>query len=109
MTKAPDGNMRAVNCEWRNNHVYTRSVREARIHHRRRFVHAPSDRRDDLVNDVHQMRVVLEHEIAFFKDSTALYVNLPRTIHQDVANCRILEYRLQRTEAENFVQYLQGK
>ena len=45
------------------------AVRQARVHHRRRLVHASSDRGDDLVDDVHQVRVVLEHDVAFFKHS----------------------------------------
>ena len=62
-TEAADGEQRAVDGQRRNDDVDARAVEQARIHHRRRLVDAAADRGDDLVDDVHQVRFVLEDDV----------------------------------------------
>ena len=90
MTETADGEMRSVNREGRNDDVDTRSVRKAGVHHWRGLIHTPSDCRNNLVNDVHQVRVILEHNVAFLKESSALYIHLLGAVDQDVINGWIL-------------------
>src|SRR6266446_4523092 len=107
MPEAADGEVRAVNGQGRNDHIHARSVGKAGVYHRRRLVHTSANSRNDLVDNVHQVRVVLEHDVALFEHSGALYVNLFGTIDQDVVDRRILEQRLQWAEAKYFVQNFQ--
>ena len=81
---------------------------ETGVHHRGRFVHAPADLRNDLVDDPEQVPVVAECDAGQFELTFALDVDLPVAVDQDVRDGRVLKQRLQRPETENFVQNLIG-
>ena len=83
-----------------------RAVRQAGVHHRRRFVHAPADLRHDAVDDLQQVVVVAELDVGLFHLAAALDVDLVRPVDQDVADRRVLEQHLQRAEAERLVEHL---
>ena len=85
--------MRTVDGEWGDDYVNAGPVRQSSVHHRRRFIHAPSNRRHNLVNDVHQVRIVLEHDLGFFQNSCPLDVHFLVSVDQDVADGRILQQR----------------
>ena len=74
--EAADREHRAVERERRDDRVDARAVLESRIDHRRRLVDAPTDRRDDAVDDVHQVRVVVEAHLGQFELAVALDVDL---------------------------------
>ncbi len=66
---------RTIHRQRRNDDVDARSVGQARIAHGRRFVHPPPHLGDDLVDDVAQMRLVLEHDIGLLQHAGPLHVN----------------------------------
>ena len=108
LRKAADGQQRAVDRQRRNDRVDARSVGRAGVHHRRRFVDAPADLRDDLVDDPQQVPVVAERDTGQFEQAFALDVDLLVAVDQDVGDGRVLQQRLERAEAEDFVQNLVG-
>ena len=55
------------------------------------------------------MPVVLEHNVALFKNTRALDVNLFRAIDQNVVDRRILQKWFKRAESENLIQHLKRK
>ena len=67
----------------------------------------PANARNDLVDDVHQVSVVLKADVGLFQNPSPLYVNQLVPIHQDVVNARVLQKRLQRAQAEHLVQNFQ--
>ena len=99
--------MRAVNRQGRNDHIDAGSVGESGVNHGRRFVHAPSDRRNNLIDDAHQVRVILEDDFGFFQKAGALNVNFPGAIHQNVADRRVLQQWRKRPQTEDFIQDLE--
>ena len=82
-----------------------RAVRQAGVHHRRRFIDAPADLRHDAVDDLQQVVVVAELDVALFHLAAAFDVNLLRPVDEDVADRRVLEQHLQRAEAERLVEH----
>ena len=102
--KTADGKQRAVHRYRRNGRVNARSVGKAGVHQRRRFVHAPTHARHHLLNDAHQVLVVFELHRRAVQFAGALHVDQVRPGHQDVRYRRILQQRLQRSQAEYFVQ-----
>src|SRR5438093_9238944 len=67
----------------------------------------PANARNDLVDDMHQVSVVLEANVGLFQNPGAFYIDLLMPIHQDVVDSWVLQKRLQRTQAENLVQNFQ--
>ena len=55
-----DRDQRSVDRDRPHRDVDARAVFQPRVHHRRGFVDAPADGRDDLVDDPQQMRLVAE-------------------------------------------------
>ena len=98
--------VRAINGQRRDDHVHTGAIGQAGIHHRRRFIDTTADRRNNLVNDVHQVRIILEHDLGLFELAPSLDVNLLGSINEDVSDCGILQQRLQRTQTKDLVQNL---
>src|SRR5258708_7565209 len=109
MTESAYRKMRAINRQRRDNYIDARAISAARVYHRRRFIDAPSDGRYDLIDDVHQVSIVLEHDVAFFKNARALNVDLLGPVDKNVIDRWILEKWLERTEAENFIHHLEGE
>ena len=62
---------------------------QARVHHRARLVDAAADRADDALDDLHQVRVVLEHDVGLLELAFALDVDLVEAVDQDVGDRRI--------------------
>src|SRR6266404_403024 len=109
MPEAAYRKMRAINRQRRNDHIDARAVSETRIHHGRRFIHAPADGRYDFVDDVHEVRIVLEHDVAFLKNACALYIDLLGPVDKNVVDGWVLEEWLKRTKAEDLIQHFKGK
>ena len=75
--EAADRHDRAIDGEWRNDHIYARPVLQARVAHGRRLIHAASHVRHDLVNDVPKVRSILKNNAGKFEHAAPLDVNLP--------------------------------
>ena len=58
--EAPDRQDRAVDGERRDDGVDARSIRESSVHHRRRFIDAPTNSGYDSIDHRQQMRVITE-------------------------------------------------
>jgi hypothetical protein len=101
LPEPPDRQHRPVQRQWRHDGVHPRAVRQARVDHRARLVDAPADARDDLVDDLHEVRVVAEADVGQLDLAVALHVHLLRVVHQDVRDARVEQQRLQRAEAEH--------
>ena len=67
---------------------------------------APADRRDDLLDDPQQMPLVLEADRRRLEHAVALDEHMVIAVDQDVGDRRILEQRLERPEAEQFVEHV---
>src|SRR5205807_10302868 len=67
----------------------------------------PANAGDDLVDDVHQVSIVLKANVGLFQNPGAFYIDLLMSIHQDVVDSWVLQKRLQRAQAENLVQNFQ--
>ena len=104
--QTPDGKAGTVDGKRRNDCIHAGAVGEPGIHHGRGFIHAPAYARDDAVDDLHQVLVVLEAQAGGLEFARPLDVYPVVAVHQNVGNRGILEQRLQRAEAENLVQNL---
>ena len=99
-----DRQERTVHRERGNDGVHARSVRQARVDHRRAVVDAPAHCAHDAVDDAQQMTVVLEVRRHLLEDAGTLDEHVLVAVDQDVADGRIAHQRLQRTESEHVVQ-----
>jgi len=102
--KAADRERRAVEGQRRNDGVHTRAVRQTRIDHWRRLVHAAPHAGDDAVDDLQQMAVVAERSAHLLQQSAFFHKHVVLAVHQDVGDLGIAQQRLQRPEAEYLVQ-----
>ena len=91
--EAADAEARAVQRQRRNDGVDARAVLQARVHDGLRFVDAAADLRDDLFDDVQQVRVVLEPDGGLRQLAVPLDEDLVVAVDQDVRDGRLLEQR----------------
>ena len=82
----PDGEHRPDQREGRDDGVHARAIGEARIHHRARLVDAAADRRDDALDDLHHVLVVLEGHVRELQATLTLDVDLLRTVDHDLSD-----------------------
>ena len=102
--EAADGEQGAVHGHWRNGGVDARTIRQARVHQRRRFVNPASHARYDFFDDAEQVRVVFEFHRRAVQLAAAFHVDQVRGGDQNVADGGVLQQRLQWAKPENFVQ-----
>ena len=81
----------------------TRAVFEAGVDERRRFVDAAAKRRQDALDDVHEVRVVVELHVRELELAHALDEDLIRAVHHDFRDGRVFEERLDGAEAKHLV------
>jgi hypothetical protein len=101
-----DRDERPVDADRADGAVETRAVEEARVAQGVRFVDAATDRRDDLLDDAHQMRLVLEERRHGLEHAAALDEDVLVTVDEDVGDGRVLEERLERSQARHLVHHL---
>ena len=101
-----DREQRAVDGERRNDRVDARSIRQSGVDHRRAVVDAPADGADDPVDDAQQMAVVLKVRRNLFELAAAFDEDVLVGVDQDVADRRIAQQRLDRSEPEDVVEQL---
>ena len=99
-----DRQARAVDRDRWDDDVHARAVLQSRIAHRLRLIHAPSDRRDDPVDDAPQAGLVLEGEVGQLDPAASLDEDLLRPVDHDLGDVRVAQRRLQRTEPDDLVE-----
>ena len=104
--EAADAEARPVERERRDDGVDARAIRQARVDDGLRFIDAAADLRNDLFDDVQQVRVVLEADLGLGELAVALDEDFVVAVDQDIADARLFEQRLQRAESEHFVEHL---
>ena len=92
------------NAQRRNNRVDARAVGQASVHHGRRFIDPPAHAGNDALDDLHEVLVVFERQASQFQLARALNVNPVIAVDQNVGDGVVFEQRLERAEAENFVE-----
>src|ERR1019366_8761592 len=97
---------RAIHRERRDDDVDAGSVGQARVAHGRGFVYASADLGYDLIDNMAKVSVVLKNDVGFLQSAGALDIYLSVRVHQDVVDGGILEQRLQRPQAKDFLQHL---
>ncbi len=107
--KFADGRKGSIDRDRTDGDVDARTVRQAGVAGGRRLVDAPADRRDDLVNDAQQMRLVLEVDGGLLELAEALDKTLPVGVDQDIGDGRVLEQRLDRPEPGHLVDDVFGE
>ena len=101
--KAPDGQHRPVNRYGRHHRVHARTIGQARIGHRAGLVNTPADPRNNLVDHLHQVVVVVEARGRQLQPALALDIHMVKAVDQNLADARVGHQGLQRPEAEHFV------
>src|SRR3954452_64471 len=71
---------------WRYNRFDARSVFQTSVNHWRRFVDATADRRDDALDNAHQVLVVFELDTRLLEFAAALDVDVVGRVDQDVGD-----------------------
>ena len=94
--EAADRDRGAVERQGRHDGVDTGAVRQAGVHHGVGLVDAATHRRHDLLDDAHQVGVVLEAHRRPLEATVALDVDVLVAVHQDVGHGWILKQGLQR-------------
>ena len=107
--ETPNRKAGAVDGQRRNDGVHTGAVGQARIHHGRGLIHAPSDARDDAVDDLHQVRVVFEAQAGGLEFARPFHIDPVVAVDQDVGDGGIFEQRLERAQAEDLIQNFPGQ
>src|SRR6185503_18997068 len=92
-----------VEREWRNDSVDARAVFQASVNHWRRFVDATTDRRNDALDNAHQVFVVFELDTGFLEFAAALDVDVVGRVNQNVGDRSIGEQLLEWSETEELV------
>ncbi len=104
--EAADGKRRAVDRDGRDDGVDAGAVGKPGVHHGRGLVDAASHGRDDAVDDLLQVRVVLEARPRELDLPVALHVDVPVGVDQDVRNGRVVHEGLDGPQAEDLVEDL---
>ena len=105
-TEAPDRHDGSVDGQRRDDRVHARAVRQPRVRHGGRFVHAPPDPGHDAVDDLGQVFVVAKPHRGQFQFSETLDVDRRIRVDQNVRDRLIAQQRLERPQAHHLVQKL---
>ena len=102
--KFTDGQRWPVERDGRNDGVDAAAVGQTRIHARRRFVHATSERLDDAADDRHQMFVVVKPRAGFLEPAL-LHKNAARAVDHDFGHGRVFQHRRDGAVGDEFIQH----
>ena len=102
--KFADRHQRSVDGDRPHRDVDARAVEQARVAHRMRFIDPAADRGDDLVDDAQKMRLVLEAHARRLQHALPFDVDAFVPVDENVVDGRVLEQRLERTEAGHLVE-----
>ena len=101
-----DGQDRALQRERRHDHVHARAVGQAGVHHRRGFVDAAADGRDDALDHAHQVAVVGEPCVGLVQHAGALDEHLVVAVHHHLGDRVVAQERIDRPVAEHLVDHV---
>src|SRR5580704_9311173 len=107
--ETPDREARSIDGQRRNDGVHARTVGQAGIDHRRRFVHAATHRGNDAVDDAHEMDVVAELDGGHLQNTFALDVDSLVSVDENIRHRRIGQKRLERSQSEDFIEDFLGQ
>ena len=99
----PDRHAGTVEREGRNDCVEPRTIRHTGVDHRVLLVDPSTDVRDDPLDDLHQVLIVVERHVGLDQAALPLDEHRLRTVDHDVGHFRVAEQGLQRPEAEDVV------
>ena len=99
----PDGNQAAIHRDGGHHGIEARAIGKAGVDIGVGFVHAPTHRRHDLVDDTQEMLFILEGDVAEFELARAFDKDLVRAIDENIVDRVILEQGFKRTEALDLV------
>ena len=103
--KSADAELCTVDCQWRDDGIDARAVRQAGINHRRAFIDPPSRVANDALDDMHQMGVIAKLGATFVQLATALYEHTIGADHKNVSDFLIGEERLKWSEPKDVIEY----
>ena len=98
-----DGQARADERQRRDDDVDTRAIFETGIDERRGFIDAASERRQDTLDDVHEVCRIMEFHVGQFELAHALDEDLMRPVDHDFGDGIVLAQGFNRAEAQDFV------
>src|SRR5437762_2072283 len=101
-----DGDDRSHQGERRDDRVHAGAIRETGVDHGARLVDAAADGRDDALNDLHHVLVVLERHVRELQATLTLDVDLLRAVDHHLGDRLVAEQWLQRAKAQDLVGYL---
>ena len=104
--EAADGERGPIERQRRNDGVDARAVGQARIDHGRGLIHAAADAGDDAVDDLQQVAIVAEGRVGLLQQAALFNEDVVLVVDQDVGDLGVAQQRLQRTEAEDFVEQI---
>ena len=94
-------NQRPIDGDRPDRDIDARAVAQPRVDHGRGFVDAPSDRRDDPVDDAQEVRFVLEMDLGLLQLPEALDEAALMRVDENVGDRRVLQQGLERTIARH--------
>ncbi|OPY10607.1 MAG: hypothetical protein A4E66_01514 [Syntrophus sp. PtaB.Bin001] len=101
--EAADGKHGAVYCKGGNDGIYTRTVCQPGIHHGTGFIDAPSHIGNDPVDNLFQVRIVLEAGIRELQLAEAFHIYVIVGVNEYIRYGRIVHERFNRTEPQDFI------
>jgi len=104
--KSTNRQQRSVDRERRNDGIDARTVLESRVDHRRAVVYPAPDAAYDPIDDPQQVGIILKRRRHPFEYALPLDEHVLIGVDEYVADVRIAEQRLERTQAEYIVQDL---
>ncbi len=99
----PDGEHGTDQREGRDDGVHAGAIGQAGVDHRARLVDATADGRDDALDDLHHVLVVLEGDIGHLQPTLTLDVDLLRPVDHHFRDGLVSQERLERAEAQDLV------
>ena len=97
---------RPLERERRDDHVHARTVGQAGVDHRRGFVDAAADGRDDPLDHAHQMTVVGKARVGLVQHAGALDEHLIVAVHHHLGDRVVAEELIDRPVAEHLVDHV---
>src|ERR1019366_390337 len=80
------------------------SVEQAGIHHGRRLIDTAANRGYNLVDDMHQVGLILEDDVGLLGYAAPFHVDGFVGVDENVIHGGVVQQRLERAEAEYFVE-----
>ena len=90
----PDGDRRTIDGHRRNDRIHARAIRQAGIHHRAVGVDAPTQRKDDTVDQSQHFIVIFKHNRGFHQNAGFFDIDFLGAVHHDLGDKWVIQERL---------------